>query len=221
MRLLDLFCCAGGASKGYVDAGFDVVGVDLKPQPRYPYKFIQADAIECIGNLIATGAVDDFDAIHASPPCQAFSKLSNSAPGTKERYPNLMPQTRELLRATNKPYVIENVPGAPLNATVILCGTSFSLRLRLHRLFETSFPVTQLACDHSSYVINPANADGRARIRTEFPGRLLEPFWRETKGVSWMNGHEGREAIPPVYTKYIGQHLLTSIGRQHANGAYY
>lgn len=211
--LLDLFCCAGGASRGYWDAGFDVVGVDIEPQPHYPYTFIRGDALQVMGRLVNRYSINsytlsDFDAFAASPPCQKFSRLSNSQPGTKEKYPDLIPKTRELLGFTGKPYAIENVPGAPLRTTVTLCGTSFGKQLQLHRDFETNFPVPPLECDHTKYVINPANVEGRARIRAQYPGETIEGVWRREKGVEWMNGHEGREAIIPAFTEYIGGFML-------------
>jgi DNA (cytosine-5)-methyltransferase 1 len=150
--LLDLFCCQGGAAMGYHRAGFRVVGVDIKPQPRYPFEFVQADALDFLEKHGRS-----FDAIHASPPCQAFSTLKGM-PNAKE-HPNLIPQTRELLIATGKPYVIENVPKAPLVDAVLLCGTMFGLRtscgaeLRRHRLFETNWLLMcGLTCRHGATV---------------------------------------------------------------------
>jgi DNA (cytosine-5)-methyltransferase 1 len=214
--LLDLFCCAGGASRGYANAGFRVVGVDIKPRPHYPYPFIQADAIGFLDMLLDGYQVDGFrlgmfDAIHASPPCQSFSGLSNAMPGTKEKYPNLIPSTRERLRFAGKPYVIENVVGSPLDPTAILCGSMFGKRLRLHRLFETNFSIPQLACDHSGFVLNPYNQAGRDRIKAEFPGRTITSVWKREKDVEWMNGHEASEAIMPVFTEYVGAYMMRAI----------
>jgi SAM-dependent methyltransferase len=129
MRLLDLFCGAGGAAKGYADAGFEVVGVDIEPQPNYPFEFVRADAL--------TFPLDGFDAVHASAPCQAFTVYRNNSAHVRQDHPNLIPQTRERLIASGLPYVIENVPGAPLIDPIQLCGTSFPpLEVRRHRIFE-------------------------------------------------------------------------------------
>lgn len=220
--LLDLFCCAGGAAKGYAGAGFDVVGVDVKPQPRYPFKFCEADALDMLDDLLNGYdpfgyRLADFDAIHASPPCQTFSGLSNAVPGTKDKYPDLIEPVRSRLKRAPLPYVIENVAHAPLPSQdtldgsygVELCGTMFGRRLQLHRLFETSIPLLPpRGCDHSGYVLNPYNVAGRARIRAEFPDETIAQAWRREKGVEWMNGHEASEAIMPAYTEYIGVFLM-------------
>ena len=135
-RMLDLFCCAGGAAAGYAKAGFEVVGVDIDRQPHYPFKFIQADAMELDSKFIAS-----FDAIHASPPCQAYSDLAKRN-GNAHEWPRLIEPVREMLMRSGKPYVIENVDGAPLLDPVVLCGTMFKgLRVLRHRLFEANFPI--------------------------------------------------------------------------------
>ena len=198
-QLLDLFCGAGGAATGYHRAGFDVVGVDIEPQPRYPFTFVQADAM--------TYPLDGFDAYHGSPPCQDYSKNMKCfvKPGA---YPRLIEPTRERLKATGKPWVIENVVGAPLPTQtdlfgahgVELCGSMFGMRIFRHRLFETSFPiVAPRGCDHSLLPQNPHKAENRKRWRQILgPDAPLERTWREEMGVSWMNAPEGREAIPPA-----------------------
>ena len=135
-RLLDLFCGAGGAGMGYHRAGFDVVGVDLNPQPRYPFEFHQADALD-----YAREHGREFDAIHASPPCQAYSLASRQWRIRGRKYPVLIAKTRELLNAMAKPFVIENVPGAPLINPTVLYGTMFGLMTMRPRLFETSFAI--------------------------------------------------------------------------------
>jgi len=133
-RLLDLFCCAGGAGVGYSRAGFEVVGVDNKPQSNYPLPFIQADALKLDPEFIAS-----FDAIHASPPCQSYSDLAKRN-GNAHEWPRLIEPVREILIASGLPYVIENVDGAPLLNPMVLCGTMFKgLRVLRHRLFETNF----------------------------------------------------------------------------------
>jgi DNA (cytosine-5)-methyltransferase 1 len=202
-RLLDLFCCAGGAAMGYHRAGFDVVGVDIEPQPRYPFTFVQADAM--------TFPLDGFSAIHASPPCQDYSRaFRHMAAG----YPRLIGPVRERLAASGVPWVIENVEGAPLPSQddlfgahgVMLCGTMFGLPIWWHRLFETPFPVAApRGCNHSVQPMNPHRASRPG-------GRTDERAWREAKGTPWMNRPEGREAIPPAYTEHIGRELIERVG---------
>jgi DNA (cytosine-5)-methyltransferase 1 len=236
-RLLDLFCGAGGAAVGYHRAGFDVVGVDNRPQPRYPFKFHQGDAM--------TWPLDGYDAIHASPPCQAYSSTRH-LPNTKP-HPELVEPTRERLQASGVPWVMENVVGAPLTPHIILCGTMFGLvtddwELRRHRLFETSglFILTP-PCQHNGPVAGIyGGKTKRDRRRTlsiagNFPGR--ENARRRTLGVyghgsahpegghpkgssaslaqaralmdiDWMTTAEICQAIPPAYTEHIGAQLL-------------
>ena len=134
-RLLDLFCGAGGAAMGYHRAGFEVVGVDNRPQPNYPFEFWQRDALL----VLRTCDPFDFDAIHASPPCQAFTAYQRTC--NVGDYPDLIAPVRELLKATGLPYVIENVHGAPLLESVVLCGSQFDLDVQRHRLFETNWPL--------------------------------------------------------------------------------
>jgi DNA (cytosine-5)-methyltransferase 1 len=196
------------------------VGVDLEYQPQYPYTFFQGNALAILDALLAGKSLlslthgrltlDSFAAFGASPPCQKFAMMSNCRPGLRETYPDLIPDTRERLRATGKPYVIENVPGAPLETTLTLCGTMFGKRLRLHRNFETNFPVQAPApCDHSGYVLNPHSVEGRRRMREEFGPGLGEGPWRAEKGIPWITGKaQSREAIMPAYTEYIGLHML-------------
>ena len=208
-RLLDLFCGAGGAAMGYHRAGFDVTGVDIEPQPRYPFGFHQADAM--------TYPLDGFDAYAASPPCQDYSKHMRcfTEPGA---YPRLIEPIRERFKATGRPWVIENVDGAPLPAQsdlfgahgVELCGSMFGLRIFRHRLFEASFPLAApRGCDHSLLPMNPHFSVNRRQWRAILgPGVPLERTWREEMGVGWMDGPEGREAIPPAYTEHIGRMLM-------------
>lgn len=207
LRLLDLFCGAGGAAVGYHRAGFEVVGVDIKPQPHYPFEFHRADALEY--------PLDDFDAIHASPPCQAYSAMTKKW-GRSADHPDLIARVRDQLEATGRPYVIENVEGAPLWNPLMLCGTMFDLRsgeyrLRRHRLFEAGGGFTldwaPAPCAH----LGPAlpvygHAGGRSkRDGLTFPGT---DAWREGMGIDWMTGGEMAEAIPPVYTEWIGSCLM-------------
>lgn len=199
---------------GYHQAGFEVVGVDIAPQKHYiGDEFIQADALE----FLANGGAEGFDAIHASPPCQDYSKAVRhlSLP-----HPRLIEPTKSLLIETGLPYIIENVVGAPIPVQgtlegvfgVMLCGTSFGLPVYRHRLFETTFPVPRLLCNHKELAMNPYNYQGQARLDLVVQeGSNRERHWREAMGVGWMKRDEGREAIPPVYTKYIGEQLMKVI----------
>jgi DNA (cytosine-5)-methyltransferase 1 len=204
MRLLDLFCCAGGAGMGYHQAGFEVVGVDINPQPRYPFEFHQADALEYaleFGHL--------FDVIHASPPCQFYSE---STPMDKRaNHPDLIGETRRVLAQVGKPYIIENVEGAGghLIDPIMLCGSMFGLPTIRHRYFECYPPLTVLLppCDHVEHPIlmTPAGSNSRRsrKARTDF----------ESVGIDWMSRAEISQAIPPAYTKFIGEQLLEQIRR--------
>lgn len=219
MRMFDLFSGEGGAGKGYADAGFEVIGVDNKPQPRYPFRFIQADALEFLRTHIEVYDFDGIDLIHASPPCQRYSVTRNFT-GKGDTWPDLVGPVRELLIRTGLPYVIENVPGAPLIDPVILCGSHFNLAvewddrkvgLRRHRLFETSFPVSLPGpCDHSLSAITVAGHDVPSHQR-KF-GQSV-PLWvrKQLMGIDWMGRDALGQAIPPAYTKYIGEAFLASM----------
>lgn len=205
--LLDLFCGAGGAAAGYHRAGFDVVGVDLAPQPRYPFAFLQADALAYL-RLCGAG----FDAVHASPPCQRYSALKHLA---GEGHQDLVGAVREALLAAGRPYVIENVPGAPLRDPVLLCGTMFqTLRVYRHRLFETSFPLPQP--DHPPHVARfpragrGAGPDGWISVAGHV-GNVAAA--RAAMGIDWMSRDELAEAVPPPYTEYIGRQLRRCLQR--------
>lgn len=211
-RLLDLFCGAGGASMGYSRAGFEVVGVDIKPQPRYPFEFHQADAMEF--------PLDQFSAIHASPPCQAYSTLSAL---TNNKYPQLVAPIRKRLVSYGiygVPFVIENVEGAPLKAPVTLCGTMFpGLRVIRHRLFESN--VALVAPAHPKhplvYTRDRRKAHfGRLDQDTAFVqvtggGNCSVANAREAMGIDWMTKNELNEAIPPAYTEFIGEALMAHL----------
>src|SRR5258707_18456 len=151
MRLLYLFCGAGGAAMGYHRAGFEVVGVDISPQNHFPFEFIQADAIS-----YALENVSHFDAIHASPPCQQYSMAAQSQRNNGKVYPDLLPTTRAALQKTGKPFVIENVKGAPMRPDLKLCGCLFGLNLRRERWFETSWHELSLlpTCQHPFPVVS-------------------------------------------------------------------
>lgn len=293
IRLLDLYCGAGGCAVGYSRAGFDVVGVDLNPMPRYPFEFHQGDALDYLREH-----GHEFDVIHASPPCQAYCSLK-SMPNAKV-HPDLVAPTREALEATGKPYVIENVPGAPLLSPTMLCGTMFGLGtgdadLRRHRLFETNWSLVLpfgMFCKHGRRaaqnaparedrerticVIGQAGiAEDRALRRIDFKPRVISVHdssgrghdeaanhrrrktitvagshgdaglslsgqkrpgtvgvrgnaggqskrdgllyfstaeRNEAMGIEWMKGGEISQAIPPAYTKFIGDQLMAFVG---------
>lgn len=236
-RLLDLFCGAGGAGMGYSRAGFDVTGVDVSSQPKYPFKFIQADALDYVAQY---GWM--FDAIHASPPCQAHSIITPD----KSTHVDLIPQTRFWLESIGVPYVIENVYGAKkaLRNPVMLCGADFGLKVYRHRLFESNillmtFPhqphrdntpraghgvssngfISITSGGNSLEVkINPTarrrsgvwgiSGKGFVSIAGHFSG--IE-YCRFAMGIDWMGKKELSQAIPPAYTEYIGQQLMRAV----------
>lgn len=207
--LLDLFCGAGGAAMGYHRAGFRVIGVDVNPQPRYPFTFHQMDALHALELDLS-----HVDAIHASPPCQAFTTGAASW-GTQARHPDLIDGTRQALRASGKPYVIENVPRAPLRKPVTLCGTMFGLKVFRHRAFEVSLPVSVPVHDThrgrigEGYVTVAGHSGGSsARDGWADPG---VSSWRHAMGIPWMTARELAQAIPPAYTEHIGMQVLACL----------
>src|SRR6516162_6673602 len=196
-RLLDLFCGAGGAAMGYRRAGFDVVGVDKEAQPHYPFEFHQGDA----RLYLQMSWVHQFDAIHASPPCQAFSIATQHARGNHD---DLLTPTRTLLECVGLPWVIENVPGAPMRADYKLCGCMFGLgRLQRQRWFETSWRGFDLRppCRHTEPAIT-ITTKGQPN-RTGYASEAAEAL-----GIDWMTMRERGLAIPPAYTEHIGAQLL-------------
>jgi DNA (cytosine-5)-methyltransferase 1 len=203
-KLLDLFCCQGGAGYGYHLAGFDVTGVDLFPQPRYPYEFVQADAVEYLREH-----GHEYDAIHASPPCQAFS---NAQKLMGNEHPDFITPTREVLLDLGKPFVIENVPGAPLESPFELCGSMFGLGTYRHRLFETNFYVD--VPDHDAHTARTTKM-GRKPIDGEMM-HVVGNFSgvekaKKAMGIDWMNRDGLRESIPPAYTGHIGRDLMEEV----------
>jgi DNA (cytosine-5)-methyltransferase 1 len=205
-RLLDLFCGAGGAGMGYHRAGFEVVGVDIEPQPHYPFEFHQADAM--------TYPLNGFDAIHASPPCQAYSAGRNIWKGRlpENRHPDLVDATRQRLVESGRPYVIENVVGAPLTNYVVLCGDMFGLGVKRHRLFETSFMIwapPKCRPSHPDFFVSVFGGGAKAkRTGRGFPKtNVVHAEASRAMGIDWMTRDELSQAIPPVYTEWIGHHL--------------
>lgn len=217
MRLLDLFCGAGGAAMGYHQAGFtEIVGVDIAPQPNYPFEFVQGNATQ------PPFDIREFDLIHASPPCQENTPMNNRAKGNgwKMRWPDLIEPTRMLLRASNLPYVIENVLGADLIEPIKLTGEMFGLTTSRPRLFELggwfamSPPKMRRQADAVAVYGKP---DGR-RLWTREDGSELRAWGsidegRKALGVPWMTDElEIREAIPPAYTRFLGEQFLAQVG---------
>lgn len=216
--LLDGFCGAGGATKGYQRAGFYVVGVDINPQPDYcGDEFVQADFM--------TFTLDGYDAIHASPPCQAYSSLKVLHPSAAESYPDLLVDVIDRLRATGKPFVVENVEGAPFPPGLFrirLCGSSFGLRVRRHRWFATNVLMLQPECNHkaqTSRLVGVYGAsDGTYGDGFKHPGYKRGPRQvttieaREVMEMPWAVRRQGlTQAIPPAYTEFIGARLLEEI----------
>ena len=209
--LLDLFCGAGGCSVGYYRAGFDVVGVDIEPQPNYPFKFIKGDALKY---LERHGG--DFAAIHASPPCQHYGTLAASNKNA-HKHPDLVGQVRSAVAGLSRPYVIENVVGAPMIDPIMLCGEMFNLRVIRHRLFESNVPIDQLehpkhrgltTIDHHKKVVKGyyfavyGNGGGKGSVKD----------WQGAMGIRWMpRKAELALAIPPAYTNYVGKYVRQAL----------
>ena len=209
-RLLDLFCGAGGASMGYHRAGFEVVGVDIAPQPHYPFEFIQEPYEAALFDLMNNWPEGTFDAIHASPPCQAYSVAAQSQRNLGKEYPDLLAQTRVLLERTGLPWVIENVPGAPMRADYKLCGCQFGLELRRVRLFETSWHGFAMLPPHfHPHVVPCVTGHGTPSwIHKQLGYNPTIKQYHEAMGIDWMNRDELSQAIPPAYTEFIGKQLL-------------
>lgn len=225
MRILDLFCGAGGASAGYAQAGHEVVGIDVRRQPRYPFQFHQADALDV---LAGRGPVDPgaFDLVHASPPCQPYTRAGHlmRAQGNRTKAPDLVAPVLSALLELGRPWVLENVEGAPLPASayvVTLCGSMFGLEVRRHRLFAASALVMLPGpCDHAAQGTpvgvygrpgdQPKGQDRSKPGRIATGGRIARDLeeGRRAMGVDWMLWDELREAIPPAYTAWIAERIL-------------
>lgn len=220
--LLDLFCGAGGCAAGYHRAGFDVIGVDLKPQKNYPFEFIQGDALQ----YLATTDLSRFAAIHASPPCQAYS-ATRAMPNVRSDHPDLVGPVRDLLVKSGNHWVIENVIGAPLDpSSLMLCGLMFGLKVLRHRLFETSFAAT--APRHPSHkgirigeggfctvAGHGGGTSGRFARRVVPLNHRSAASWRVAMGIDWMVRDELAQAIPPAYTEFVGKQLMAHLEGQN------
>lgn len=204
-NLLDLFCGGGGASYGYELTGFDVVGVDNTPQPKYRGDIVIADAL-----LYVKEHYKSFDVIHASPPCQAYSTASMQFRIQGKEYVDLVAETREVLKSTGKPYVIENVPGSPLLDPIVLCGSMFGLRTYRHRLFESNMPLS--APEHPEHIHKNAKmgrkpkGDECIQYVGHFSGVKQV---QDMTGLYWLGQKELAQSLPPPqYTKYIGEQII-------------
>jgi DNA (cytosine-5)-methyltransferase 1 len=207
-RALDLFCGAGGATRGLQLAGFHVTGVDLVRSPRYVGdEFVQANAL----NVQLSG----FDFIWASPPCQAYSTATRAQRNAGKRYPAFIDGVRLILAAAGAPYAIENVVGAPLCCPTLLCGTMFGLRLLRHRLFETSFVIGELLhpCSHRGNEIGVYGGGTTSWHRRRFGRNVRDSEKRTAMGIDWMSREELSQAIPPVYAQFIGRAALAAMER--------
>ena len=218
MRLLDLFCGAGGCAVGYWRAGFTVTGMDAQDQPRFPKtlaNFVKGNALTFLENPKID--LDAIDVITASPPCQRYSRAIGA---NVTNHHDLIPRIRELLESTGKPYVIENVPGSPLihHKTVQLCGTAFGLgdlfhrwEIQRHRLFESNVPLQGTSCDHRYRAVSVV---GRGTFSYTTQALGYDPSIdekRDAMGIDWMTRDELAEAIPPAYTEYIGWQLMDAL----------
>lgn len=207
-RLGDLYCCQGGAAVGYQRAGFDVIGVDINPQPRYPYEFHQGDALEFLAEH-----GHEFDAIHASPPCHDATAMRSLSGLNGTGW--MLEATRQALIRTGKPYVLENVPGAEMQPLVVLCGSMFNLGadgriLRRHRWFETTAFMLTPPDDCAGRPIGGVYGTGGGgqmtrgyKFTPESAGRAL--------AIDWMNRYGLSQAIPPAYTEFIGHQLMDQL----------
>lgn len=225
MRILDLFCCGGGASMGICKLGHELVGVDIEPQPEYPFEFIQKDVF----TLTSEWVKDNFDAVWASPKCQAFSIATSREQKQKEL--NQIPDTRELLEKTGLPYVIENVPLAPLKQDLLLCGEMFGLRVIRHRIFEikgfkviqpehpkhkdpTDYPIDFWAKENEGLIMEPIPISTKRSYYAQVAGHGGNSYdyslkaKQEAMGIDWItNVQTLNQAIPPAYSKYIFRFL--------------
>lgn len=202
IKVLDLFCGAGGASMGYHLAGFEVTGVDVKHGKRYPFTYVRGDVMD-----LSIDYLQSFDLIHASPPCQTYSITRNLriAQGKQTSKLDLIEPVRKMLIESGKPYIMENVKGAPLIDAIQLCGSSFGLKVRRHRLFESNLELKGSECDHKAQG-RPVGVYGSLNDEIPQGGKTATNIVeaREAMGIDWMIWTELVEAIPPIYTKYLG-----------------
>ena len=213
-KVLDLACGRGGASRGYAQAGFEVVGVDIEPQPGYPYEFHQGDLLR----WLEWDDLGEYDLIHVSPPCQRWSKQVRCRPELREKYPDLITPVRPLLQSSGVPYVIENVEGAPLIEPVWLCGFTFNRELYRHRGFEAGNGLVIPQPFH------PKHTKRASKAGHWVPGTVMSvaghiapiEHARKIMEIDWMPWEALAESIPPYYTAYVGAHAMAQFGRRAA-----
>jgi DNA (cytosine-5)-methyltransferase 1 len=216
--VLDLGCGAGGVSTGYRNAGYLTIGVDIEPQPHYPFEFIQADMLDVADHLIRYGRwrgieLGEIDLVHVSAPCQRWSKQLRCRPELKEKYPDLITPMRPLLEEAGKPYVMENVEGAPLRDPVMLCGTMFRRELYRHRLLETGNGISLPQLPH------PRHAKPASRAGHWVPGTVMSisghiapvAMARELMGIDWTTREELAEAIPVYFSEWAGLQIRSQL----------
>jgi DNA (cytosine-5)-methyltransferase 1 len=221
-RLLDLFCGAGGCAVGYERAGFEVTGLDIKAHQDFPYELIVEDVLEWMQR---PNWHEGYDVIHASPPCPRYSQITNVS-GNPEAHPDLVPVMIEALSATRKPWIIENVPGAPMPGSVTLCGSAFGLRVRRHRQFLSNVPLNGTVCDHKAQgraigvYGNPTGSYENQLARYKRIGRDYGlrahsvADAQDAMGITWMKKWDDlTDAIPPAYTHYIGQQIMSAYAK--------
>jgi DNA (cytosine-5)-methyltransferase 1 len=217
MRLLDLFCGAGMAADGYAAAGFDSIrGVDINPQPHYPHDYWQGDALVALERLVESGNLELYDAIHASPPCQAFTRAAHlrTAQGGVSKYADLLTPVLDILRDVDIPWVVENVPGAPgMDGAVVECGSAYGLGVRRHRLFLSNRPLVGSGCDHKAqgrpwgvYHVMGDSIPKGGRTATSLEHGLEVMGVQRT--IPWNSLKEG---FPPAYTEHIGRQLVAQM----------
>ena len=211
MKLLDLYCGVGGASMGYSRAGFDVTGVDVKHGKRYPFKYIRANVLNILADI---EFLNRFDVIHASPPCQTHSITKNLriAQGKSTSKIDLIPETRAGLIKSAKPFIIENVMGSPLIDPIMLCGSAFGLKVRRHRIFESNIKLNGSLCDHKKQG-RPVGVYGSLNDEIPNGGKTAKTITeaREVMGIEWGIWTELVEAIPPIFTQYLGRQAINEL----------
>ena len=224
MKLLDLFAGAGGCSVGYDRSGFQVTGVDIKAHPDYPYQLIVADVLDF---MTQDNWHADYDVIHASPPCPRYSSITHVS-GNPDAHPDLVPVMIQMLTKTGKPWVIENVMGAPMPGSVVVCGSSFGLRVRRHRQFLSNLPLRSSVCDHKSQgraIGVYGNQTGSYESQLARYKRIGRDYGlraenvadaQNAMGINWMNNWDDlTDAIPPAYTEFIGLQICDALHIPH------